>query len=115
MYDVAIIGGGVIGAAVAYELSKYSLSVCVIEKENDIAMGTTKANSGIIHAGYDPEPGTLMARLNVRGSELTEQFCAQSSVPYDKCGSVVVAFDTQDLEHIKKLYAKQWLSVKQIK
>lgn len=106
MYDVAIIGGGVIGAAVAYELSKYSLSVCVIEKENDIAMGTTKANSGIIHAGYDPEPGTLMARLNVRGSELTEQFCAQSSVPYDKCGSVVVAFDTQDLEHIKKLYAR---------
>ncbi|MBR5752301.1 MAG: FAD-dependent oxidoreductase, partial [Clostridia bacterium] len=63
MYDVAIVGCGVIGAAAAYYLSMYDLKILVLEKENDIAMGATRANSAIIHAGYDPEPGTLMARL----------------------------------------------------
>ena len=67
MYDVTIIGGGVFGAAVAMYLSKYDLKCCLLEKENDIAISTTRANSGIVHAGYDPEPGTLMACLNVRG------------------------------------------------
>ncbi|RKJ73354.1 FAD-dependent oxidoreductase, partial [Butyricicoccus sp. 1XD8-22] len=59
MYDVAIIGCGVIGASLAYKLSRYDLRVLVLERENDVAMGTTKANSAIVHAGYDPEPGTL--------------------------------------------------------
>lgn len=66
MLDVAIIGCGVVGAAAAYELSHYPLHVAVLEAENDVADGTTKANSAILHAGYDPEPGTQMARLNVR-------------------------------------------------
>ncbi len=65
MYDVVIIGGGVIGCAVAYQLTKYELKVALFEKENDVADGTTKANSAIIHAGYDPLPGSLAAKLNV--------------------------------------------------
>ena len=70
MYDVAVIGTGIVGAACAYELSKYNLRVAVLEKKNDVCCGTTKANSAIIHAGYDPLPGTLMARLNVAGSKM---------------------------------------------
>ena len=65
MFDVTMIGCGVIGASIAYKLSQYDLKVLVLERENDVAMGTTKANSAIVHAGYDPEPGTLMAKLNV--------------------------------------------------
>ena len=72
MYDVTIVGCGVVGASLAYKLSQYKLRVLVLERENDVAMGTTKANSAIVHAGYDPEYGTLMAKLNVRGSELME-------------------------------------------
>ena len=70
MYDVLIIGCGITGAATAFMLSKYRLKVGILERENDVAQGATKANSAILHAGYDPEPGTLMAKLNVRGSEL---------------------------------------------
>ena len=106
MFDVAIIGCGVIGAAAAYELSKYKLKTVVIEKENDIAMGATRANSAIIHAGFDPEPGTLMARLNVRGCELAEKLCAELSVPYIKNGSLVLAFSEKEDEHVKKLCAQ---------
>ena len=70
MFDVILIGCGITGAATAYELSKYRLSVAVLERENDVACGATKANSAILHAGYDPEPGSLMARrpLNIHGA-----------------------------------------------
>ena len=67
IYDVAIIGAGVIGGMLARELSRYQLKVCVLEKENDIAMGASRANSGIVHGGYDPVPGTLKAKLNSQG------------------------------------------------
>ena len=73
MYDVLIIGCGVTGAAAAFQLSRYQLKVGILERENDVALGTTKANSAILHAGYDPEPGTLMAKLNVRGVELARE------------------------------------------
>jgi glycerol-3-phosphate dehydrogenase len=66
--DVVIIGGGIVGTALARELSKYRLTVVLVEKEPDIAMGTTKANSGIVHAGFDAHEGTLKARMNVRGN-----------------------------------------------
>ena len=75
MYDVIIIGCGVTGAAAAYQLSRYRLRVAVLEAQNDIANATTKANSAIIHAGYDPEPGTLMASLNVEGNRLAGEIC----------------------------------------
>ena len=70
MYDVAIIGGGVIGGMIARKLSEYELKICIIEKENDVAEGATKANSAIVHAGFDAECGTLKAKLNVLGSKM---------------------------------------------
>ena len=86
MYDVTIIGCGVIGASLAYTLSRYQLRVLVLEKENDVAMGTTKANSAVVHAGYDPAHGTLMAKLNVRGSAMMEELCRKLSVKYKRTG-----------------------------
>ena len=96
MQDVIIIGCGVTGAACAYALSRYRLRVTVLEAANDVAAGTTKANSAILHAGYDPEPGTLMARLNVEGVRLAEEICGKLDVPYQKTGSMVLAFDEKD-------------------
>ena len=69
MYDIAIIGGGIIGTAIARELSRNRLNIILIEKESDVANGTTKANSAIVHAGYDPLPGTLKGILNARGNQ----------------------------------------------
>ncbi|MDE7260770.1 MAG: NAD(P)/FAD-dependent oxidoreductase [Oscillospiraceae bacterium] len=96
MQDVIIIGCGVTGAACAYTLSRYNLRVTILEAANDVAAGTTKANSAILHAGYDPEPGTLMARLNVEGVRLAEEICKKLDVPYQKTGSMVLAFDEKD-------------------
>ena len=85
-------------------LSKYRLNVAVLEAENDVAIGTSKANSAIIHAGYDPVPGTLMARLNVEGNKLVGEISEQLHVPISHCGSLVIAFSDSELEHLKKLY-----------
>ena len=104
MYDVAIIGCGVIGASIAYTLSQYDLRILILERENDVAMGTTKANSAIVHAGYDPEPGTLMARLNVQGSARMEQLCSDLSVAYKRVGSLVLAFGPEDEKTLARLY-----------
>ncbi len=103
MVDVVIIGCGVVGAAAAMELSRYKLDVVIVERENDVAVGTTKANSAILHAGYDPKPGTLMARLNVRGSELCREYCAALDVPYRRCGSMVLAFSEKETETLREL------------
>lgn len=104
MFDVAIIGAGVIGASIFRELTKYNLSVVVIEKENDVAMGTSKANSAIVHAGYDPNIGTLMAKYNVKGSEMFEALCKDLSVPYKNNGSLIIGFNDEDMKLINKLY-----------
>lgn len=106
MLDVAIIGCGVIGAATAYQLAGRGVSVLMLEAENDVSMGTTKANSAILHAGYDPEPGTKMAKLNVRGVELAKEICARLDVPYKQIGSLVLAFSQEELEHVNKLYRR---------
>lgn len=106
MYDVIICGCGVSGAAIAYELSRYKLKVAILEKENDIATGATKANSGIIHAGFDPEEGSLMAKLNVRGAFLAQEVCKKLDVPYKKCGAMVLAFNDQEKEALEVLYAR---------
>lgn len=106
MYDVVIVGCGVTGAAAAFELSKYRLSVAVLERENDVAMGATKANSAILHAGYDPEPGTLMAKLNVRGSALAGELCKALDVPYRQCGSLVVGLSEEDRPRLEELYRR---------
>ena len=104
MYDVVIIGCGVVGASAAYELARYKLRVAVLEAAADIAAGTTKANSAIIHAGYDPEPGTLMARLNVEGNRLTGEVCEKLQVPFKRVGSLVVAFSPEQLPTLQTLY-----------
>jgi len=106
MFDVAIIGAGIVGASVARELSRYNLNVCLIEKENDVSEGATKANSAIVHAGYDPENGTAMARLNVRGCHLTEVYAKELDVPYKKIGSLVVAFSQEEMETIEELFER---------
>lgn len=95
MYDLAIIGAGVVGSALAYTLSQYDLDIALVEKENDVAMGATRANTAIIHAGYDPAPDTLMGQLNVEGTRLCYQLCEELDVEHRKTGSLVVAFDEE--------------------
>ena len=98
IYDVIIVGAGVIGGMLARELSKFQLSVCLLEKENDVATGATKANSGIVHGGYDPVPGTLKAKLNSEGVEMLFQAAKELNVSILRNGSMVCAFGT-DAEH----------------
>ncbi len=104
MYDVVVIGAGVVGASVSYYLSQFNLKVAVLEKENDVSQGTSKANSAIIHAGYDPEPGTLMAKLNVEGNVLTKELCKELNVKCDEIGSLVLAFNKEEEKEIQKLF-----------
>ena len=104
MYDVISLGCGVVGAAAAYHLARYPLNVAILEAQNDVANGTTKANSAIIHAGYDPEPGTLMARLNVEGNRMAGDICQKLQVPFARVGSLVLAFDEGDLATLRTLY-----------
>ena len=104
IYDIAIIGAGIVGASIAREVSKYKLNICLIEKADDVSCGTSKANSGIVHAGYDPEPGTLMAKLNVQGNAMYPQWAEELHFDYKKIGSLVIAFSEADMAHIKKLY-----------
>lgn len=93
IYDAAVIGAGITGSCIARELTKTPAKVVLIEKENDVSCGSSKANSGIIHGGYDPVPGTLMARFNVRGSSLYPELAKKLSFDYRRIGSLVIAFD----------------------
>jgi glycerol-3-phosphate dehydrogenase len=106
MEDLVIIGGGVCGCSLLYALSRYRVRAVLLEKENDVGTGASKANSGIIHAGYDPEPNTLMAKYNVSGNRLMYELCAALDVPCKKTGSVVVGFDNTDRRTIQKLYER---------
>lgn len=102
-YDVAIIGAGVVGAAVARELTRLGARVTMLEKESDVATGASRANSGIVHAGFDAKEGSLKARLNVRGSEMMADLCRRLDVTYDPCGSLVVAFGAEEDETLLAL------------
>lgn len=106
MLDVVIIGGGICGCSLLYELSRYKASVALLEKENDLTEGATKANSAIVHAGYDPRPGTMMARYNVEGNRIIEQLCADLDVLYRKNGSLVIGFSEGDRPTIEDLYQR---------
>ena len=106
MYDVIIIGAGVCGVAVARELSRYRVNACVLEKEEDVCCGTSKANSGIVHAGYDAEPGTLKARLNVRGNKLMERLSEELDFPFKRTGSLVICRDEEGMPALRRLYDK---------
>ncbi len=103
MYDIVIIGAGVAGGMIARELSRFELDICLLEKENDVAAGATKANSAIVHAGFDAEEGTLKAKMNVRGSEMMERVCSELGVKYKNNGSLVIAFSEEDEEHLNEL------------
>ena len=103
-YDVVIVGAGVIGGMVARELSRYDLSVCLLEKENDVASGASRANSGIVHGGYDPEIGTLKAKLNTVGVEMLYEAADALCVPYIKNGSMVCAFGEKEDPAVQELY-----------
>lgn len=105
-YDVVIIGAGVIGGMLARELSKYKLSVALLEKENDVACGASKANSGIVHGGFDPEPDTLKARLNVEGVEKLFETAKMLNVPYRRNGSMVCAFGADEEPALHELYER---------
>ncbi|WP_244833009.1 NAD(P)/FAD-dependent oxidoreductase [Clostridium sp. BJN0001] len=104
MTDVLIIGAGIIGSSIFRELTKFNLNVLLIDKENDVSCETTKANSAIIHAGHDPENGTSMAELNVKGSRMTESLVKDLNVPYKKNGALVIGFTEEDLKRISYLY-----------
>lgn len=103
MFDCLVIGAGITGAMVARELSKYDLSVCIVEAMSDVAMGATKANSAIVHAGYDAKEGSLKAKLNVQGSKMMESVCRDLGVKYRRNGSLVVGFNDEDKETLKGL------------
>ena len=104
--DVVIAGAGVIGGMLARELSKYRLSVCLLEKENDVACGASKANSGIVHGGFDPEPDTLKAKLNIAGVDKLYAAAEQLHVPCIKNGSFVCAFGPEEEPAVRVLYER---------
>ena len=103
MYDVLIVGAGVIGSAIARELSAYSLSVAVAEKENDVAMGTSKANSGIVHAGFDAKTGTNKAIYNVLGARMFPKLAEELDFPYRKNGALVLCFEESGVSKLNEL------------
>jgi len=106
MYDVIIIGAGVTGAAIARELSRYKVDACVLEKDEDVCCGTSKANSAIIHAGFDAAHGTLMAKMNVAGNLMMDQLVKDLDIPFRKNGSLVVCLSEDDRPKLEELYER---------
>lgn len=104
MTDIIIIGAGVTGCSIARELSKYKLDVTVLERASDICEGTSKANSGIVHAGYDAKPGTLKAKLNVDGNIMMGELARELDFPFKRCGSMVLCFEEEGREKLQELY-----------
>lgn len=103
MYDAAIIGAGVIGSAIARELSKYDANICVLEKDEDVCCGTSKANSAIVHAGFDALPGTLKAEVNVKGNAMMDELSKALDFPFKRNGSLVVCTEEEGLPKLQEL------------
>ena len=103
LYDVAVIGGGVIGGMIARWLSAYELKLCILEKENDVARGASAANSSIVHAGFDAHEGSMKAKMNVRGCEMMAAVCRELGVKYQNNGSLVLGFDNEDRKTLETL------------
>jgi glycerol-3-phosphate dehydrogenase len=102
-YDMVIIGGGVVGCAIARELSKYKVNIAVLEKEDDVGWGISCRNSGVVHAGFNNKPGTLMARFCMEGNKSFAELCSQLGVPYKKIGKLVVAKKKEEIKGLQKL------------
>lgn len=103
MFDVAVVGGGVIGGSILRELTKYRLNVCLLEKESDVAMGQSRANSGIVHAGFDAPVGSNKARFNVLGNLMMEDYAKELGVKFKRNGSLVVAFSEEEIKTLAEL------------
>lgn len=103
MLDVLIIGGGVVGCGVARELARYNLSIVLLEKTEDISNGQSKANTAIVHGGYDAHPGTLKAKFNVSGNQMMDKVCEELDVPLKRNTSLVISFDPDDHEQLVAL------------
>ena len=106
MYDIIIIGAGVSGCAAARELSRYQADICVVDKEEDVCCGTSKANSAIIHAGYDADAGSLMAKLNVEGNEMMDQLSKDLDFSFRRNGSLVLCMHEEELPNLQALYER---------
>ena len=104
MYDIIIIGAGVTGSSVARELSRYNANICVLEKCEDVCAGTSKANSAIVHAGFDAAEGSMMAKMNVRGNEMMTQLAEDLDIPFKRNGAMVVCIHKEALDGLKTLY-----------
>ena len=104
MYDIVIIGAGVTGCTVARFLSRYKADICVIEKEEDVCCGTSKANSAIIHAGFDAAAGSLMAKMNVIGNRMMPGLAEELDIDFEMNGSLVVCMNEEDLPRLQALY-----------
>ena len=102
--DIVIVGGGIIGCAIARELSRYRLQVVVVEAANDIACGTTKANGGLVHSGYDPTPGTVKAQVNAKGNRLYTRWAEELGFSFNRTGSMVLAFSEEEMRHLAALF-----------
>jgi len=106
VFDVVVIGGGLVGAAIARELSGTSLSVALVEARNDVGDGTSKANTAILHTGFDAKPGTLESRLVRRGYEMLSGYAADTGIPVERTGAVLVAWTSEEFEALPGLQAK---------
>lgn len=106
MYDIAIIGSGITGSFIARQLCRYAASAVLIDKSCDVANATTKANSGIIHSGYDARPGTLKARLNQLGNPMFDEVCRQLCVPFKRIGSLTIALTDGQVPVLHELYSR---------
>jgi len=102
-YDLIVIGGGVVGCIIARWLSRYEANVLLIEKESDVCMGSTAANTAIVHAGYDPLPGSLKARMNVAGNQMWDQLSGELNFPFERRGDYVVAIGEEELPGLDTL------------
>ncbi|MBL4933697.1 NAD(P)/FAD-dependent oxidoreductase [Clostridium paridis] len=103
MFDVIIVGAGVVGSSIARELSKYDLKTCVLEKSSDVATGTSKANSGIVHAGFDAKPNTIKGKLNAKGNAMFDKLSKELDFPFKRNGSLVLCFDENEIHTLEEL------------
>ncbi len=106
MYDIVVIGGGVVGGLILRELSRYNTKICLLEKEDDVAMGSSKANSGIVHAGFDAKVGSNKAKFNVLGSNMMEKVTTELGVKFNNNGSLVVAFSEEEMVTVNELFER---------
>lgn len=104
-YDIVIVGAGITGCAIARQLARYTPSICVVEADNDIALGASKANGGLVHAGYDPAPGTVKAQVNARGCELYSQWSDELGFLFRRTGSMVLGFSDEERATLERLMA----------